>query len=121
MVIHASQISSSNYTVAQANSTIASTYRYINSVNESGYLIFEPNLTSAYNYISKASLLENTSPDVAVVYAQTAYSLAQSQYDAISAYRGRSLPVLVIFTIVALIALLKVMGPITVKKRKGVK
>ncbi len=119
MTLHASQISTTNYTAAQANATISSVYSYVNSVNESGYLIFEPNLTAPYNYLSKASELQNRSPDVAVIDAQTALSLAEQQYNAMNTYRQQSLIVVVVFTVAVLFALMKVMVPIRAKKRKG--
>jgi hypothetical protein len=115
--MHASQISSSNYTVAQANATIASAYAYINSVNESGYLIFEPNLTSAYQYLNSASELMNSSPQAAITNAQKASALAKYQYESISAYRRQSLVVVTAFSIVMLFALYKVMQP--TKTRRG--
>ncbi|MDE1768586.1 MAG: hypothetical protein KGH62_04400, partial [Candidatus Micrarchaeota archaeon] len=61
----AQQVSNSNYTVQQANATISQVTQYVNTVNESGYLIFEPNLTVAYRDLNKAISLYNTSPDTA--------------------------------------------------------
>jgi uncharacterized protein with PQ loop repeat len=121
MTLHASQISVSNYTAAQANATIASVYGYVNSVNESGYLIFEPNLTAPYNYLGRASELQNRSPDVAVVDAQTALSLAEQQYNTMSSYRQQSLPIIVAFTVAMLFVLVRVMAPIRAKNKKGVR
>ncbi len=121
LILHASHISNSNYTAAQANSTITSVYNYVNSVNESGYLIFEPNLTAPYTYLDKASELRNSSPNAAVVDAQTALSLAQQQYNTISSYRQQSLIVAVVFTVAMLLALAKVMRPPKSKNRKVVR
>ena len=120
-MLHASQISSSNYTSVQANATITAAYSYVNSVNESGYLIFEPNLAEPYSYLAKAQELVNSSPNAAVVDAQTALSLAKQQYSTISSYRQDSFPIAAIFTIAMLFALIKAMRPISAKNRKAVR
>lgn len=111
-VADAAQISGANYTVAQANATITSAYSYVNSINESGYLIFQPNLNASYSYLSMALKIYNSSPDTAVFYAQQAETLAQQQYSNINYYRSRSLPVIVAFTLLMLIVLYKIMVPI---------
>ncbi len=115
---HASQISKQNYSVELANSTIAKAYAYVNLVNESGYLIFRPNLSASYNYLSNASSLYLSSPNVAVIYAQRAEQLANEQYASIGYYRQIAMPVLVAFTIITALALFKVMVPVRKKDRR---
>ena len=118
LALHASQISSSNYNASQANATISYAYRYVNVVNESGYLIFRPDLVASYKYLSNASALYKSSPDAAVLDAQTALAIAQQQYSSMSAYRSESLPFVAAFTLLMLLALLKVMVPLNRKAKK---
>jgi hypothetical protein len=118
VILSAQQISSTNYTSTQANATIASAYSYVNSVNESGYLIFQPNLTASYGYLSAASRLYNRSPDVAVFDALKAQQLAQQQYSDVVYGGERALPVMVAVTVILLIVLLKVMSPTRRTARK---
>lgn len=118
-IMHASQISGQNYSVKQANNTIAQSYAYVNLVNESGYLIFQPDLSASYSYLSNASSLYLSSPNVAVAYAQKAQQLAQEQYSSIGYYRRMAMPILVVFTILAALALFKVMIPVRKKNKRG--
>ena len=118
-IMHASQISGQNYSVKQANSTVAQAYAYVNLVNESGYLIFQPDLSASYGYLSNASSLYLSSPNVAVAYAQKAQQLAQEQYSSIGYYRRMAIPILVAFTILAALALFKVMIPVRKKNKRG--
>ena len=111
-VAHAQQIRSVNYTQSQANATINSAYGYVNKINESGYLLFQPNLSSAYGYLSKATELENVSPNSAIFYADKAVSSAQQQYGNISFYKAASFPVVVIISLVFFALLIKVMIPV---------
>ncbi len=115
---HASQISKQNYSIEQANSTITKAYAYVNLVNESGYLIFRPNLSASYNYLSNASSLYLNSPNVAVIYAQKAEQLAKEQYASIGYYRQMAAPVLAAFTIITALALFKVMIPVKKVRRR---
>lgn len=116
-IMHASQIYAQNYSVEQANITIAQAYSYVNAVNESGYLIFQPDLAQSYRYLSNASSLYTKSPNVAVAYSQMAVQLAQEQYSSIGYYRSKSVPILALFTILAAFALFKVMIPVRKRKR----
>ena len=117
-IIHASQISEQNYSTTQANNTVAQAYAYVNLVNKSGYLIFQPNLSASYNYLSNASSLYLSTPNVAVEYAQRAEQLAQEQYSSIGQYKRMSMPVLVIFTALTALALFKVMIPVRKKNKR---
>lgn len=72
-----------NYTVTGANATISSALAYVNMVNQSGYLVFFPNLTQAYSYLQKAQGVYNSSPAAAVFYANKAVASAQAQYQSL--------------------------------------
>ncbi len=82
------------------------TYSYVNSVNDSSYLIFYPNLTAAYHYISLAS----NAPDQASAYAllDEARSSAMGQETRLNGYKAASAYILAASSIglVALLALL---------------
>ncbi len=60
---------------------------YINSVNQSSYLIFSPNLSAAYSYLGRAQELQNSSPTLAISYAQLATTQASIAYGQISSYK----------------------------------
>lgn len=102
---YAQQIS--NYTAASADQVIAQSLSYVNAVNQSGYIIFYPNLTQAYDYIGKAQNISLTSPGSAVLYAKDAVASANSEYQRISRYKFDSLVALLIFSGATAYALLK--------------
>ena len=105
------------YTGQQASAVISSAYSYVNAINESGYLVFQTNLTESYKYLAIASQIYNKSPNTAVLYAQEARQLAQQQYSSIGYYRERSLFVIAAIAIAFLIALAKVMQPVKTRRR----
>ena len=109
-----SSIATTNYTSAYANHTINQTLGYINQVNESGYLIFYPNLASAYAYIQKAQQSATTSPDTAILYAGMATTQAQAEYSRISGYKTLSFWIMVFLSLISLIWLFALMQ----KRRK---
>ncbi len=76
-------IGAPNYTVAEANATIANVSKYISTLNISSYLIFTPDLKSAYAYLSKAKSTYKTSPSAAVSYALQAEASARQAYEEI--------------------------------------
>ncbi len=115
----AQQVSNSNYTVQQANATISQVTQYVNTVNESGYLIFEPNLSAAYRYLNKAISIYNMSPNTAVIYADNAYASAHQEYISISYYRTASLPIMIAFTVAMTILLYRFMVPVSGKAKTG--
>ena len=114
---HASQLSHSNYTQAQANAIIRNATNYINEVNDSGYLVFYPNLTQAYSYLNKSYALYPSSPSGAVYYATLASASAQGQYGRISYYRSASLITVLVLTVVVAALLYLFMRPVKLKKR----
>ena len=92
-------------TVAYANETVANAAYYIQQVNESSYLIFYPNLTKAYADLFKAESVYNTSPSVAVVYANKAATEASHEYARISAYRDESFAAMAAVTVLFVVLL----------------
>lgn len=104
-----SSIASTGYTSAYANQTVNQTLSYVNQVNDSGYLIFYPNLTSSYSYLGKAEQYASSSPDSSVLYSQMAAKQAQEEYSRISGYKTDSLWIMLFLSIVSLIWLLGLM------------
>ncbi|MEM0149667.1 MAG: hypothetical protein QXW10_02105 [Candidatus Micrarchaeaceae archaeon] len=100
-----------NYSTANANSVIERAISYVNMINQSGYLIFSANLTSAYSYIDDAKKVVNASPELAVAYANDAIAAAKAAYSKIGAYRFYSLGIVGVFTLAMGIILYKYMKP----------
>lgn len=98
-LLSAQQIGAQNYTAQQANLTIANVSAYIAAVNQSGYLIFYPNLTTAYVYLDKAQSLYLSSPALAQTYAIRAQQSAALAYDTISEYKAYAFVFVVVLTI----------------------
>ena len=73
-----------SYTAKQANQIIANETAYVSLVNESGFLLFSPNLTQAYSYINRSAEAYNKSPSEAVHYALMAGASAKDAYSRIS-------------------------------------
>ncbi len=123
MTFAQSQIYLANYTPGQANATIQNVSAYVEEINQSAYLIFKPNLTTAYKDLSIAKGNMTSNPNYAVRSANSAYESAKGQYTSIKDYELGSLPIVVGFTIVMILLLYKFMTPIKVKKgyrgRKG--
>ncbi len=108
-------ISYRNVTVT--NSVIAQAISYVNTVNESGYLIFTPNLTSAYAYLNLSVETFNTVPANAINDAMLARQGAREAYIKISSYKYYSAAVIILFTIAIGMLLRIYMAPIR-KARK---
>lgn len=100
-------LSSSNMTMA-----INSTASFISQVNESGYLIFYPNLTAAYANLNLAKNESMVNPPYAYELLAKARSSAQSQENSINQYKTYSLYVLIFFAFVLVILLYVLMRPI---------
>jgi len=107
-----------HYTVAQANETLSNATAYVNIVNESGYLVFWPNLTQAYSYLNKSRTSLNGSPDSAVMYAGLAAGSAKASYERIGAYREDATLAALAFTVVMAVMLYRFMKPVK-KNRNG--
>lgn len=111
-----------NYTPEQANSIINSTLSYLNTINQSGYIIFYPSLSEAYAYLNNATKLYNTSPNTAVAYALKAKEIASEEYMRISSYRLESFISVLLFTLFMLFLLYLYIRPVKKKKlRKAMK
>ena len=119
VIILAQSIGIAGYTTVQANATINSTANYINSINESGFLLFQPNLTNSYAYLNLAIKLRNSSPSTAVLYAQKAKSAAEQQYQNMRYYSDWSIPVMAALSILFLLILIRLGNPIKRRHRKG--
>lgn len=91
----------SAYSRGDANGILNQTSNYLGEVNESGYIIFYPNMTSPYSYLSDAYNALNASPDQAVAYANMSMGAAQEQYNRISAYKSESLVVMALLTLIS--------------------
>ena len=115
-MVAAEQISTESYNSIYANATIASTYGYIDSVNQSGYLVFQPNLTLAYKYAWLALGNVSSDPNLSVFYSEKARGIAQQQYSQISQYKSESIGVMALVTLALLMALLKVMAPVVSRR-----
>jgi hypothetical protein len=106
------QVGNENYTSAYANSLIANVSAYISNINESSYLIFQPNLAGAYLNLSYAISNVSYNPNAAVLYAERANESAYGQYKSMGYYKGASLPVIIAFTLLMLALLYKYMVPV---------
>ncbi|MCL5427758.1 MAG: hypothetical protein M1321_01095 [Candidatus Marsarchaeota archaeon] len=95
---YAAGMSAQGYTAKQANLTIQNISAYIQTVNESSFLVFSPNLTQAYYYLGKARAYYNKSPSLAVQYAFMANSSAMAAYDSMGKYRNYAILAMLVFT-----------------------
>ena len=109
-----------NYTAGYANATLAGASSYIRTVNQSGYLIFYPNLTQAYGYLGKAEAAYNrSSPAEAVLYANEARASAEEQYQDIGAYRNESFAVMAVLVVLSAGVVVMSMRKAKTEKRRG--
>ncbi|MGA3020958.1 MAG: hypothetical protein ABSD68_03350 [Candidatus Micrarchaeales archaeon] len=109
----------SGFSREYANATINQAIGVVNLVNESGYLIFSPNLTQAYLDLNRSISLYNTSPASAVIFANKAANEANAQYVLISGYKQISFIIMLAFTTVFTLIIIKVMKPVkSVAKRR---
>jgi hypothetical protein len=108
----------SNNTKAYANITINNAIGVVNAVNESGYLLFYPDLSQAYADLNRSMSLYNASPSASVVLANRAAQEASDQYLKISAYKQESLVIMLILTAFFAYLMVLVVRPISAKKSK---
>lgn len=120
IAVHAAEVHAPYYTVEEANAIISNATLYVNGINQSSYLIFYPNLTASYAYLSKARLIYKDSPSSAIFYANKATYSAYSAYTAIGYYRYISAALSALFAAVFAGLLYKLMKPVR-KYRKGKK
>ena len=107
-----------NYTPLQANAIIANATDYVNLINSSSYLVFNPNLTLSYMYLNQAASIYQNSPSVAVVYAYKAESSAQQQYSVIQTYKTGSTYAVAALALICVAILYALMKPINMLKKK---
>ncbi len=109
--------------VSTINQSINSTAAYINMVNQSGYLIFYPNLTQAYSYLNQARNQSQMNQPYAYDLLAKARSSAQLQQESIDKYKSESLYILIIFAFLLAILMYVLMRPMksNPKSRKSPK
>ncbi len=88
---------------------------YVDAINQSGYLLFYPNLTKAYNDLNMSRNYLNNSINSSIYYANLAKSDANSEYSKISQYKQNSFYAMLIFTVASGLVLYAVMQ----KVKKG--
>jgi len=102
---------------AYANQTINQAAAAIEIVNESAYLIFYPNLTQAYADLSNAQSAYNTSTASVIFYASKAMQEANLQYQQLNTYRNVSIAVMLFFSLVFALLIIRVVRPVEQKRR----
>jgi len=107
---------------AHGNASLAkainSTASYVNSINQSSYLIFYPNLTSAYNYLSLARNESQTNITYSYLLLGKANESAQHQAQLMFRYQQLSLLILIALSILLATILYFFMRPYRRSKRK---
>lgn len=98
----------SNGSMGQALNSTAS---YINTINQSSYLLFYPNLTRAYNYLSMARNESQTNVTYAYMLLGKANQSAKYQEYQISKYQQLSLLVLIALAVLLGVVLYFFMRP----------
>ncbi len=100
--IHAS-VATPHATLMQNNSSVSAvinqTAAYINTVNQSGYLIFYPNLTSSYSFLNKSKQAYGNNLSESMFYANRAKSSAEDAYTKIESYKYYSAITLLVLAI----------------------
>ncbi|MGC8647628.1 MAG: hypothetical protein ACP5SA_02285 [Candidatus Micrarchaeia archaeon] len=106
-----------NATTYNISAEINMTERYINMVNKSAYIIFYPNLTSAYSYLEKAENISRSDPAYASELLYDARRSAGEQLASIYRYRNESVLALSVVAVILAIALYWYMRPVTKAKK----
>ncbi len=96
---------------------INSTSSFIKMVNQSGYLIFYPNLNVAYGYLNLAKEQSQKNVSYSYMLLAMARDSAQSQLNMIGQYKTESLYVLIISAAILAVVLYFLMIP----RKTGVK
>lgn len=97
---------------AEANANFTSALSYVNYVNQSGYLVFSPNLTAAYSDLNRSAGLLNSSPARSINYSQAARQIATKQFSRINSYKAYSIAAVAAFTLIMAALLLFYMKPL---------
>jgi predicted PurR-regulated permease PerM len=109
-------LNNQNYSYAQSNQIITNATKYISSINQSGYLIFYPNLTQAYKDLTLANQFHNSSPDTSITYALMAKNEASIAYTKIISYKIESLTIMIIAALISLVVLYLFMKPVNINE-----
>ena len=99
-LVYSAGAAPSNNAMIAANRSINNASSYLQTTNESGYLIFYPsNLSAAYAYLNKSrTAYSHNSPYLAIEYADKAISSGRSSYSQIGYYRNASIVIMLVFT-----------------------
>ncbi|HIH49882.1 MAG: hypothetical protein ABSE71_01130 [Candidatus Micrarchaeaceae archaeon] len=101
-----------------ASAAINSTASYVNSINQSSYLIFYPNLTGAYNYLNMARNESQTNLTYTYLLLGKARASAQVQQQILLKYQQLSLLIIIVLAVFLAALLYFFMRP---RSRKGSK
>ncbi|MCL4374091.1 MAG: hypothetical protein M1360_04120 [Candidatus Marsarchaeota archaeon] len=96
---------------ASFSTELNATMGYISMVNKSAYIIFYPNLTAAYNYVSEAKKAASTDPQRASALLADAKASASVQLSSIYRYRTESVVALAAFSVALAILIYLYMRP----------
>jgi hypothetical protein len=107
-----------NVSSTNIGEAINSTAAIISKVNQSGYLIFYPNLTQAYSYLSLAKNESNINTSITLSLLAKASQSAQAQQALIDQYKMVSLYALVVFGFLLAALLIVLMKPAVFTKGK---
>ncbi len=107
MLIFSITINAAGPDIPNLTSDIATTSAYVNTINQSGYLVFYPNLTASYRYISLAGNQTNSSTAYALLSEARSSALAQNER--MSSYKADSLYALALSSAVLLALLYALM------------
>ncbi len=110
-LLFATLLSSRAYSNASANMTAAinSTSQYIESVNESAYLVFYPNLANAYNVLNASVNASRTNTTKAYALLHLARASAAAAQHQIDQYYSVSLYTLAISSVILAAMLYRLM------------
>ncbi len=100
---------------SNASLLISNAKRVLQEVNQSAYLVFSPNLTSAYHYLS---LAENASTiQLSSKFANLSITSALKQKSALDGYKQKSFAIMLVLTALFALLLYLCMKPIKSQKR----
>ncbi len=104
---------------ASMNASINSTTAYIEQVNESSYLVYYPNLTTAYSDLGKAINASKTNETEAAALLVQARQSAQAAQARVEAHKPSSFAILVGIGIIVAALLYMFMRPVRDRQRRS--
>ncbi len=124
MVLFAMPGISSIYSQSAINSTgigasINSTTAYINKVNQSGYLVFYPQLSQAYGYLNQAKNQSKANLTESYFLLAKARASAYSQQQSLAQNERYSLYALVLISVFLAVLLYVLMAPYRARRNVG--